>query len=106
MTCLFDLLHCRFIKQMHDVSRLAGCTDCGDKFYFFYFLSQIENRRAAEAMANQNIWSHTFLPHRVDGGSQIIDVGREIRVGELAFAFSKTSEVETQHGEATFSQTS
>jgi hypothetical protein len=63
-----------------------------------------EDGRTAQRMADQQRRGAVVGAQPIRGGDQIIHVGTEMRVGEIAAAAAQPREVETQHAEAGFRQ--
>ena len=58
-----------------------------------------QHRGAAEAVADQDRRRAMRLAQMIGGGDEIVDIGREMRVGEFALAAAESGEVEAQHGD-------
>ena len=59
-----------------------------------------EHSRATEAVADQDRGRLERPPQMIGGGDEIVDVRREMRVGEIALAGAQPGEIETQHRDA------
>ncbi len=64
----------------------------------------LEDGCAAERMAEQDLRRPVMFLEKPDGGEQVADIRREIRVREVAFALAEAGEIEAQHGDARIGQ--
>lgn len=56
----------------------------------------------AEAVADQQTWGLVIVTEEVRGRAQVVQVGGEVGISEVALAFTQPREVEPQHGDAAF----
>lgn len=55
-----------------------------------------EDGGPAEAVPDQEIGGPPTVPQKVDRGAQVLQIGREVGVGEIALAFPQTGEVKAK----------
>ena len=67
-------------------------------------LQRNDGQRTAQRMADQQINGMALRLQMLRGQHQILDVGREMRVGKLPAGVPKPGEIEAQYGKATISQ--
>ena len=86
-------------EQAGDVSGIGRGIDRHHRARFGDAMGGGEHSGSAEAVADQNRGRGKSLAQVVGGGDQIVDVGGERGVGELALAAAEPGEIETQHGD-------
>ena len=88
-------------KEAGDMRRVAGrALTVDDRARLGDAVRGGEHRGAAEAVANQDRRRGQRFPQMIRGGDEIVHIGGERRVGELALAHAEPGEIETQHGNA------
>jgi hypothetical protein len=85
-------------KQARDVPRIGWCVDRYHCARLGNTVRGGQHGRTAEAVADENRGCGECLAQVVRCGDEILDVGGERGVGELAFAAAEASEIKTQHG--------
>jgi hypothetical protein len=79
---------------------VARRADRHHRLAFGNLAGRAQHRGTAQAVADQDRGRHVGLTQVRGGGDKVGNVGREIRIGELAFARAKAGEVEAQRGDA------
>src|SRR6185437_5471810 len=92
------------LEQTDDVRGIARSSNSNNRAGVRDPVRSSERSSAAQAVADQNCGCPVGLTEMVARGNQIIDVGREMRIGKLALAHSESGKIETQNGNATHCQ--
>ncbi len=92
----FDLLE-RAPQMPPHVPRLRRRRDRRYRPTALQFRGGLQHRRATQRVADQDGWPLVFALEEVRRGDQVAHVGRERRVGEVAFAFAETRKIEPQY---------
>ena len=87
-------------EQMRDMHGIGRRGDGDDRLRFRNLPGGGEDRRAAEAVADQERGRRAGFAQMIGGADEIGDVGREGRVGKFAFAGAEAGEIEPQHRDA------
>src|SRR5439155_23192204 len=72
-----------FHDEMPHMLRFERGADRGHRAHFRYLRGRGEDRRAAEAVADEDLGRAMMLAQVARGGHQIADVGRELEAGEV-----------------------
>ena len=88
-------------QQVGDVAGIEGCGDRRDGGRLGHAAGGGQHRGTAQRVADQQQWRLVAFAQEVGRGDQILDVRREVAVGELALARAEAGEIEAQHREAT-----
>ena len=88
------------LEQAGDMGGIGRCSDGDDRLGIRNLPGGGQNCRAAEAMPDQDRRRLAGFAQMVGSADQIGDVGRECRVGEIAFAGAEPRKVEPQHRDA------
>ena len=90
----------RAAEIVGDVGRVGGGADGDDGLGAGDLAGGGEHGGTAQAVADQDAWRQAALLEVGGGARQVLDVGAEVGVGELALAVAEAGEVEAQHGDA------
>ena len=94
-----DLVHL-CLELLDHMSGIGRRTQQGHRLHLRQFTGRNQDRRAAQAVADQHLWRRTFALQPAGGGQQIGDVGRKIGIREIAVRLAQPGEIEPQHAEA------
>jgi len=92
------------LEKMRDMGGIGWRRDGDDRPGVMDSLRGGQDRRAAEAVADQDRRALAGLSQVIGSQHQIVDVRRERRVGKIAPAGAEPGEVEAQHANAFFRQ--
>jgi hypothetical protein len=88
------------LEACNHVFRIGRCCDRHHRLYVRQVAGGREYRRAAERVTDQKLGRPMMLCEIVGGAAEVLDVGGEVRVGELATRGAEAREVEAQDGNA------
>ena len=89
-----------FLEQARDMGRIGRGGDGDDRLGVRDLRGRGQDRRAAEAVADQDGGGFTGFAEVTGRTNEVGNVGREGRVGEIALAGAKAREIEPQHRDA------
>jgi hypothetical protein len=64
-----------------------------------------ENRSSAQAVTHQDQWRRVAMAQHVGCSNEVLDVGREVRVGKVSFAVPEAGEVEAKDANSSIDET-
>jgi len=89
----------RALEQVGDVAGVGRRADGGDGTQLRHSRGRRQHRGAAQAVADQQGRRGEAPAQGIGRGDQVVDVGTEVGVGELAVAVARPGEVEAQDGD-------
>ena len=87
-------------KEMRNMCRIGRRVDRRDRNRFRYLCGCRENRRAAEAVSDQDRGRCVLALEPIRGGDEIGNVRGECRIREISFRVALAREIEAQDGDA------
>ena len=88
------------MEGVNNMPCIRRCADRRNGFCFRYIARGGQNSRTAEAVSDQDGWRFIIAPKKIHRSQEILDIGRKIRVCEIAAAHAEAGEIEPQHADA------